>query len=358
MAAELAPTREAMLTGRIGPEQVDVVSQTVEVLCAPSCPADVVDDETLREAQEVLLEYAESFDPPRLRTIAQRLRDRLDPDADDRLARDEDARRRARCLSVSSDPSGMVHLAGALTPEAGAALTTALDAWSAPQPAQDGSPDSRTAGQRRHDALQRLAETTLAEPGLLPTTHGSAYRVVVQVPFDTFAAALADTPRPGDAPATLGDGMPLSSLSTRMLACQAEVVPVLVDDLGNPLDVGDTQYSFTPKQRAAVSLRDGGCTWPNCQAPPAWCDVHHLVPFSRGGPTAVGNAGLLCGHHHRHVHRIEAVGRVEDGQVMWDLSPPPTPPALPSVPPGPPVITRAQRAIDALVRRFHARRQQ
>ena len=36
---------------------------------------------------------------------------------------------------------------------------------------------------------------------------------------------------------------------------------------------------------------------------PAWCDVHHIVWWSRGGPTTVVNGALLCGFHHRHVHR-------------------------------------------------------
>jgi hypothetical protein len=359
VAAELAPTREAMLSARINPEQVDVVSQTIQALCPPSCPAEVVDADTMGEAQQVLLDCADSFDPSRLRTIAQRLRDRLDPDVDERLARDEAAREQARCMSMAADGAGMVHLSGALTPAAGAALSTALDAWSAPQPAADGTPDPRTAGQRRHDALQRLAESTVANPGLLPITHGSPYRITVAVPFETFASALDRAPLPvGSAPATLSngtpsDGTPLSSVTLQTLACEAEVVPILIDDFGNPLDVADTQYAFTAKQRTAVSLRDAGCTWPGCQAPPAWCHVHHLVPFSRGGPTAVDNAGLLCRHHHQHVHRVGASASVHEGQVVWRLSPPP----LPGAPPPRPSSTRADRALDAVIRRWRTRLQ-
>ena len=36
------------------------------------------------------------------------------------------------------------------------------------------------------------------------------------------------------------------------------------------------------------------------------CEVHHVVPLSRGGPHEVGNAVLLCPNHHRLVHRADA----------------------------------------------------
>ena len=63
---------------------------------------------------------------------------------------------------MATEASGMTFVQGLLTKECGAALKAALDAWSAPQPAEDGTLDPRSPGQRRHDALQHLAETTLA----------------------------------------------------------------------------------------------------------------------------------------------------------------------------------------------------
>ncbi len=93
------------------------------------------------------------------------------------------------------------------------------------------------------------------------------------------------------------------------MLCGAEILPVLVDPCGHPLDVGRTQRDFTTRQRTALAERDRGCTWPGCTAPASWCDAHHLTPWDHGGPTDMNNAALLCAHHHRHTHTTGATGR-------------------------------------------------
>ncbi|GMA86827.1 hypothetical protein GCM10025868_20770 [Angustibacter aerolatus] len=76
-----------------------------------------------------------------------------------------------------------------------------------------------------------------------------------------------------------------------------------------------------------MALEHGHCTYGTCTAPAAWCDAHHVVPFSRGGPTDLRNGTLLCGRHHPVVHatgragppnraRAETVAR----QTIRDLS--------------------------------------
>ena len=245
-----------------------MVARTVEALVPPTVPAGVVPDVAVVEAQAFLLEQARTFEPGQLNRLATHLRHRLDPDADDRLARDEKAQRAARTLTLATTVGGMVHVEGLLTPACGAALRTAIDAWSAPLPESDGTPDPRTAGQRRHDALGRLAEIAITTPGQLPTTHGSPYRIVVTVPHDTLTAAVDGQSDAGLAPAILPDGTALSSTTLASLTCDADLVPVLIDQLGNPLDVGDTQRLFPPKQRTAIAHRDQHCTYPGCPAPP------------------------------------------------------------------------------------------
>jgi hypothetical protein len=167
---------------------------------------------------------------------------------------------------------------------------------------------------------------------------------VVQVPLDTLAAAArlaSGAELAGLAPALLSNGHPLSSTALREVAASADWTAVLVDRRGSPLDVGRTQRLFTPKQRVAVTVRDGGCTYPTCAAPPASCDVHHLKAWSAGGRTDLDNAALLCGRHHRHVTHTGKSGRVVDGHVLWDE----TGPAPPSQP------GRLRRLVDDLVRR-------
>jgi hypothetical protein len=50
--------------------------------------------------------------------------------------------------------------------------------------------------------------------------------------------------------------------------------------------------------RRAVIARDRRCAFPGCRQRPARCQVHHLTPRSRGGPTALHNLALVCAFHH------------------------------------------------------------
>jgi hypothetical protein len=50
--------------------------------------------------------------------------------------------------------------------------------------------------------------------------------------------------------------------------------------------------------RRAVMARDEHCRFPGCLQPPAAGQVHHVIPRSGGGATALGNLLLLCTFHH------------------------------------------------------------
>ncbi|TFC53126.1 HNH endonuclease, partial [Cryobacterium sp. TMT2-17-1] len=49
----------------------------------------------------------------------------------------------------------------------------------------------------------------------------------------------------------------------------------------------------------------GGCIIPGCTVPAAWCEVHHVTPWHRGGKTEIDNGVLLCWYHH---HSIDTSG--------------------------------------------------
>ena len=68
--------------------------------------------------------------------------------------------------------------------------------------------------------------------------------------------------------------------------------------LSQPLDMGAPTPQVPPPLRKAVIQRDQHCQFPGCAQPPPVCQVHHLIPRSTGGPTALGNLRLLCGFHH------------------------------------------------------------
>ena len=68
-----------------------------------------------------------------------------------------------------------------------------------------------------------------------------------------------------------------------MLACDAGVVPIVMNGAGQPLDVGRIKRTIPDGLRRAVTARDRGCAHPGCGRPPSWCEIHHVTPWEQGG---------------------------------------------------------------------------
>ncbi len=77
----------------------------------------------------------------------------------------------------------------------------------------------------------------------------------------------------------------------------------LFEELERDTDVTVHKPQTTNSRRRALTVRDGGCVFPGCNAPAAWCDAHHVNHFEDGGPTDLNNLALLCRHHHGITHR-------------------------------------------------------
>ena len=58
--------------------------------------------------------------------------------------------------------------------------------------------------------------------------------------------------------------------------------------------------TFTGALRRAIEVRDRHCQHPaGCDVPADRCDVDHIVPAARGGPTSQANGRLQCPTHNR-----------------------------------------------------------
>jgi hypothetical protein len=99
-----------------------------------------------------------------------------------------------------------------------------------------------------------------------------------------------------------GEGWNLTTQAAEQLACDASWVATLLDGPGHVLDANDAAEQWSPKQRRTIAARDRHCVFPSCTRPPRHCDIHHLEPRSRGGPTRTSNGALLCRFHHRLLH--------------------------------------------------------
>jgi hypothetical protein len=321
----LAATRVAFAAGEVTPGHAGVLARTMTALAAIPDP---VDERTFAEAQGLLLATATRVDARQLGKAGLRLRQVLDPDAPVRLARDEEAQQEAREAYLVQESTGMWLLRAVMAPLDGARVRAALDGLAAPRPAVDGAPDPRTGRQRMADALALLADLSLAArigaPGGLPVRGGAATRLVITADLATLTARPGT---PGLIPAHVQTGepggWPISPVTLHTLACDAEVLPILLEDhTGRPLDVGDTRYRFPARIRRAIEHRDQHCTYPGCTAPPPWCHTHHITAFNRSHQTSEDNGTLLCGRHHRHIHTHHWTARIVNGHITWQ---PPNP---------------------------------
>jgi hypothetical protein len=65
-----------------------------------------------------------------------------------------------------------------------------------------------------------------------------------------------------------------------------------------PLDTGEAEPTIPPHLRRAVLTRHRRCCFPGCPVPATACQIHHIIPRSRGGPTSLDNLVPACAFHH------------------------------------------------------------
>jgi hypothetical protein len=301
-----------------------------EILAASTLHAP---NHAIEDAEATLLDAARRLDPSGLRKVVTHVAYTIDPDRADEQAQRR-YERRGVWLTVTLDR--MVAVRGIMTPEAGQTLIAALEPLARPADHHD----TRTGGQRTADALTELARQKL-EHGQLPTTGG--VRPQLSVIIDLPSLNSLDGPpsgQPGRIGGEAGWAGPLEPEACRRLACDATVTRVVVsrqpldacdicpghdshDSMGRegwlqavlaklppilggapsrPLDVGRATRVVSPAQRTALAVRDGGCVFPGCSRPLAWCEAHHVWHWLDGGPTDLDNLALLCRAHHRAVH--------------------------------------------------------
>jgi hypothetical protein len=68
------------------------------------------------------------------------------------------------------------------------------------------------------------------------------------------------------------------------------------------IDVGRATRAVPAPMGRALRVRDRGCRAPGCDRQVSLTTPHHIIAWSRGGPTNLPNLVLLCFYHHRLVH--------------------------------------------------------
>jgi hypothetical protein len=289
----LRPRTEAAFNDKV----INAVHVTAILTALNALPA------SLRDTVEPhLIERARFYPPEEIAGFVDELLQALGIDTDGDIRRER--RHNRRGVDVAESLHGNRSLSGNLTPDVGAKFTAALDAASR----STGPEDERTARQRRHDALGLISDTFLAQTE--PSFTGAPRTVIVTIDLATLEGRLREswfaTPFGQLSPETM-----------RRLACDAELIPMVLGGHGEVLDIGVADHEFTTAQRRAAYQRDRGrCAFPRCRNPVN--ELHHIIFRRHHGPTNLDNAAWLCAFHHYLVHEGGwSLERQPTGDYLW-----------------------------------------
>lgn len=283
---DLPPLREilaeAQATGDVGAQQAEMINDTLACVERASS----LDITELAALETELVAHARTFGPRELKQCLLRVEAHHDPDG---VLPDEDRVREQRFVHLVCRRDGSYTLEGRLTRDVGAALAAVLTPLAKPRPTEAAGPDVRSAAQRMHDAVEDVTGFLLRS-GDLPRRGGLASTVVVTIDHETLLS------RSGLGHTSLGAPIPVREVLS--LCQEAEIIPVVLNSAGAVLSAGRTSRLATPQLTQMLYARDGGCSFPGCDAPPEFCERHHIVAWINGGETKIDNLTLLCRYHH------------------------------------------------------------
>jgi len=292
---QLPEAAQALSEGRLNVEHIETLGRAVEATSAEAVAGSDLIEKAARRPADLAARDAREW-----------IR-RQQTEAD--VAAVQKKRRAARNLWFWENDDGMTVLHGEFDPETGAELKLRLGAAANRLYHADGgrgsAADHRTPEQRRADALFEL---------VMATGEGSSTAAPVRYQMPVVATAENGRIAGGH----LVDGTPVPLSTVERYACGSDLFGMLFSGAGDPLWHGDRVRLATDAQWRGLVVRDGGCAI--CDAAPAVCEAHHVIPWLVRGPTDIDNLVLLCRHHHHLVHdNGYLLRRGVDG---WELVPP------------------------------------
>lgn len=283
----------ALAAGRLSMEQAGVICHGLEQL-----PEELGAGER-EQVTGLVLDLAGEFGPAALRRLVAHAVEVVAPevaeDADRRaVERAERSAERSRYLSWHRDLDGGLLISGKLCAVDGDRFEALIKAHAARQTTSEALSENPTPWSAAcADALATIF-THYAGCRAAPRHGGDRPRVIVTLDLKALLDGLGSA-------TLLGSGERITAATARRLACDAGIIPAILDGDSRLLDLGREQRLFTGPVRRALVVRDQGCAFPGCDRQPADCDGHHLVPWWAGGETKLTNAVLLCQRHHKQI---------------------------------------------------------
>ncbi len=353
------------IAGQDVPARHQVLAAALSSAAVPSRSATVIsmaldqirhhaDPDTAGQMERSLTRTALESDPDFVHRMAKRWVDAIDQDGTE--PSEEELRHRQGAF-IRKPRHGLHHLEIFATAEQFETLATAMNTAANPRlqhhtgtgtdgaqgtdsgdtdPGGDSNSDSAHPGLDRRSRPQKLLDGLVGACGIalatgeLPANGGLRPQVMVTIDYQDLLNRLQHhtpatpnpgttnpgTPNPGTTnPSTTNPGAanprpgtgtstfhgPIHPTAIRKIACDADIIPVLLGSEGRVLDIGRTTRIFPPHIRKAIIARDQGCTFPDCTIPAPWCEAHHITYWTNGGTTSTDNGTLLCELcRHRH----------------------------------------------------------
>jgi hypothetical protein len=191
-----------------------------------------------------------------------------------------------RSLHLSRTLDDRYELDGSFDAEGGATVEAALRLATTDD-------RERSVAARRADALVDLCRFFLDNQR---TRAGGRHRPHVNVMVELDAAVAGGGGR-------VVGGPSLDGTTVSRLLCDCALHRVVMSGRSAILDYGTSTRTIPAPLWNALIIRDEHCRFPGCDRPPNWCEGHHVVWVTDGGPTELGNLVLLCTRHHHRLHQ-------------------------------------------------------
>jgi hypothetical protein len=303
----------AMGRGAVSPEQASAIVGVLKKL------PESLSLEQVQAAERTMIGFAAEHGPKGLRDLAQHLLEVIAPEIAEaaegaRLDAQDKAARKGQYLRLRDDGDGTTSITGKLPAADGEALRAVVEAIAnsakAAEHDANWAEDVPSYEARRAQALMTLVHSYQAG-GEGPRNGGDRPRITVLTNYDDLVRGVRSA-------TLLGSNTKISPAELRVLACDADILPVVMGSNSQILDLGRTTRLFAGDLRQAIALRDRGCVFPGCHREPRDCDAHHLAPWTQGGSTSLDNAALVCPTHHRLVEPDPRADRATDHE-RWHM---------------------------------------
>ena len=293
-ALDSVPELETSLeAGGVSGAHVDVLANALSGL-KPE------DQEALAADADRLVAIAERCTPEEFAKVLRREVARLDArSGEERLIRQ---RSNTRLRYWFDRDTGMWHLRGEFDPETGLHLQGRIDN-TVEALFHAAVPDTCPTGDAKHDHLRGLALAQLILGGRSDVDGdtnadtGRKIDVCVVIDLDTLLHGLHDHSLIDNG--TTAD-LPIESY--RRMACNAAIIPIVLNSDGVIVDMGREIRLANRAQRRALRAMYDTCAIPGCTVKSSHCQPHHIHWWRHGGPTDLHNLVPLCSRHHHHAH--------------------------------------------------------